>query len=528
MITGGLAIAGGTDGRFHAYDVTAGTERWASAAGGGEFTRGPATDGKVVFAGTSDGTFRAVSAATGREAWSHTLTASYFGTPGVRDGVVVDNLGAPDGSAELVAFDAATGKVRWRFAAPDRSDMSSPSIDGAAAYVSTATSGLYAIKVGDGSILWRVPDLRTTGPIVLVGGLAITVEPEASGGYAAVGLDRATGAERWRFEVGAGVDSPVAATAGRVFVGTVTGDFMAIGGSDLVAGSIGSSPPSPSAGASAMGAAATLVGTFSGAPGGLAKPADIDVDPSGASWVVEAGANDLAIFGADGVFRERWGRQGSGNGAFDFRRVKSTNPWGGLAFDAKGGLYVADSANFRVQYFDASRTWIRTIGRFGRANGQFLDPVAVAVGADGRIYVVDDARDDVQVFTSSGLYERTIGAHGSGPGQLRNAGGALIVGDRLLVADFDNRRVEVFGLDGAFMRTITDPAFDAPTGLALGPDGRVWLADASDRIHAFDPDGSRVDTWSVDASPSDLHVLADGRIVIADYLSGAVGIYRIP
>jgi outer membrane protein assembly factor BamB len=528
IVTGGLAIAGSTDSRLHAYDVKDGTERWASTAAAGEFTRGPSSDGKLVFAGTSDGTFRAVALATGKDVWNHATTAAYLGTSGVRDGLVVVNARTPDDYAELFAFDAASGKVRWRFATPDRSDMSSPSIDGSAVYVATASSGLFALKVSDGSVVWTAAALHSTEPIVLVGDEVVTGDPEGSGGYSAVGLDKAKGTERWRFDVRTEVQSPIVATAGRVLVGTLVGDVLAIGGPDLAAGAVQSSAPAPSAGGAGTGQAATLVASFSGAPGGLTKPADIAIDSKGATWVLEAGAADFAIFGADGVFKERWGRQGSGNGAFAFARVKSTNPWGGLAFDASGGFYVADSANFRVQYFNASRTWIRTIGRFGRGSGQFLDPVCVAVGPDGRVYVVDDARDDVQVFSASGTYERTIGAHGSGPGQLRNAGGALIAGDRLFVTDFDDRRVEVFGLDGTFVRTIVAPGFDSPTMLDLGPDGRIYLADSADRIHVFDPDGSHVDTWTVGVSPSDLHVLADGRVVIADYVSGAIGIYKVP
>ena len=57
-------------------------------------------------------------------------------------------------------------------------------------------------------------------------------------------------------------------------------------------------------------------------------------------------------------------------------------------------------------------------GGFGRANGQFLGPVSVAVDGNGNVYVSDETRDDVQVFTADGMYIRTIGEHGSEPRQL--------------------------------------------------------------------------------------------------------------
>jgi len=95
---------------------------------------------------------------------------------------------------------------------------------------------------------------------------------------------------------------------------------------------------------------------------------------------------------------------------------------GGIAFDAKGGFYVADTGNFRVQHFDKARKWLANIGKFGNEDGAFLDPVGIAVGPDGLVYVSDDARNDVQVFMPAGKHLRTIGGTGGGPGQLANIG----------------------------------------------------------------------------------------------------------
>ena len=72
----------------------------------------------------------------------------------------------------------------------------------------------------------------------------------------------------------------------------------------------------------------------------------------------------------------------------------------------------------------------------------------------------------MQVFEPDGDYLRTIGAPGSGDGELLNAG-LVVDGQRLLVADWDNHRIAVFGLDDTF-RENWYPVVGRPRGPAVG------------------------------------------------------------
>ena len=70
-------------------------------------------------------------------------------------------------------------------------------------------------------------------------------------------------------------------------------------------------------------------------------------------------------------FIKKWGSSGIGDGQFD-------QPWG-VAVDSSGNVYVADSANNRVQKFSSDGSFITKWGSTGTGDGQFNSPTGVAV-----------------------------------------------------------------------------------------------------------------------------------------------------
>ena len=66
---------------------------------------------------------------------------------------------------------------------------------------------------------------------------------------------------------------------------------------------------------------------------------------------------------------------------------------------------------------------------------------------------------------------------GSGEGQFNNSWSVVVNGDAVLVVDFHNHRVQVFGLDGSFVRQwggngVGAGQFDHPSGIACSGRGR--------------------------------------------------------
>jgi DNA-binding beta-propeller fold protein YncE len=69
-----------------------------------------------------------------------------------------------------------------------------------------------------------------------------------------------------------------------------------------------------------------------------------------------------------------------------------------VATDVSGNVYVTDQANYRIQAFSATGTYLNQWGSRGSANGQFQWPACVAVDASGNVYVSEFDGQRVQKF----------------------------------------------------------------------------------------------------------------------------------
>ena len=91
----------------------------------------------------------------------------------------------------------------------------------------------------------------------------------------------------------------------------------------------------------------------------------------------------------------------------------------GLAVDADGNLYVADTLNNRIEVFDADGKFIRTFGKAGDGPGYFSRPKGIAIDGDNHIWIADGMQDRVQVFNQEGQLLISFGGHGLLPGQFQ-------------------------------------------------------------------------------------------------------------
>ena len=98
----------------------------------------------------------------------------------------------------------------------------------------------------------------------------------------------------------------------------------------------------------------------------------------------------MQIFAADGSFRAKWGTFGDAAGMLNCPQ--------GIAFDAAGNCYLADTGNNRVQQFAPDGTLLAVWGKRGTEIGEFWLPCGIAVDNAGRVYVADTANDRVQIF----------------------------------------------------------------------------------------------------------------------------------
>jgi hypothetical protein len=82
-----------------------------------------------------------------------------------------------------------------------------------------------------------------------------------------------------------------------------------------------------------------------------------------------------------------------------------------VAFDANGNIFVADGAgNARIAKFDKEGRFVKSWGKRGSGNNEFVNVLSIAVDADGNVYAGDGGNKRIQVFDNNGTYKTSITA----------------------------------------------------------------------------------------------------------------------
>jgi DNA-binding beta-propeller fold protein YncE len=133
---------------------------------------------------------------------------------------------------------------------------------------------------------------------------------------------------------------------------------------------------------------------FSGSgsePGKLNNPEAAKFNSQGLCYVADLKNDRIQIFTKEGKFVKTFGKSGSGPG-----ELKSP---AGIAFDSHDNVYVCEIGNDRVQVFDKDGKHVTMWGKKGSGNGEFGNLHGILVDKKtGWIYVADSANNRIQVF----------------------------------------------------------------------------------------------------------------------------------
>jgi DNA-binding beta-propeller fold protein YncE len=237
-----------------------------------------------------------------------------------------------------------------------------------------------------------------------------------------------------------------------------------------------------------------------------AQISQVAVDSRGFVHVLRRGPPPVAVFTPLGEFAYAYGE----GEIFDSH---------GISIDAQDRVWVADRDAHQILGFtrEGARRLALGARHAPRWREPFNHPTRAASAPDGEIVVADgygNAR--VHRFTAEGAYLGGFGELGAGPGEFMTPHTIIVDrDDRLLIADRENDRVQIFDRSGCWLGEWR--GLCRPMDIAQRADGVILVTDQVPSVTAFAPEGRRIDRGR--PSPNGAHGIAispDDAIYLAE------------
>jgi sugar lactone lactonase YvrE len=246
----------------------------------------------------------------------------------------------------------------------------------------------------------------------------------------------------------------------------------------------------------------------------FANPLSVATDPSGTVFVADSFNHKIRKIANDGTVTTLAGSGviGSADGA---GQSASFNYPTGIATDARGNIYVADSGNFKVRVVSPAGnvTSLAGSGSIGSVDAtgtsaSFSNLGGLALDAAGNVYVADTGNNTIRKITQSGNVTTIAGtgAVGASNGSALSAtffglsGIAVDSSGTVYIADSGNGLVrklspngDVSTFAGSGVQAVTDgtglaASFASPLGLGVDSRGNTFVVDFG-RVRMITPDG---------------------------------------
>jgi len=213
----------------------------------------------------------------------------------------------------------------------------------------------------------------------------------------------------------------------------------------------------------------------------------VAVDANDRVYMITRGDARVIVYERDGRFVTSWG-----DGVF-------TNRTHCIRFGLDETILAVDDQAQTVRKFTPDGKLLMTLGTPGiasdtgydpnvpgfypklksirRGGPPFNRPTGVAVAPDNELYVSDGyANARVHRFSADGKLIQSWGEPGTGPGEFNLPHDIWVTDDgRVLVADRENDRIQIFSRDGKYIDQWTN--VQCPMGLCVDKQGLVYVAE---------------------------------------------------
>src|SRR5262249_50865170 len=210
------------------------------------------------------------------------------------------------------------------------------------------------------------------------------------------------------------------------------------------------------------------------------------IDSADRIWVLGLGQPPVQVYDAQGNYVLGWGTG---------QIVRCHQ----IRLDRQGYVWVADTERHCVYKFQPDGALLLTLGTPGQPGedgNHFHDPTDVAFTSDGDLFVADGyVNTRVVHFHGDGKFVKAWGRRGHRPGEFSLVH-AIVADqrDRLLVADRNNARIQIFDRSGNFLEQWCN--LMVPWGLWVSPRDEVWACGSS-------PAAWRDDAYALATPPHD-------------------------
>jgi DNA-binding beta-propeller fold protein YncE len=228
------------------------------------------------------------------------------------------------------------------------------------------------------------------------------------------------------------------------------------------------------------------------------KPAAVAVDPHDRIYCFNRSAeHPVVVFDRNGDFLLSWGA-----GQFRFPHA--------IRFDEQGNLWLTDGHHMQFMKFTPEGELLQTIGERGHRS-------ETGVPADDY---------------SSVAWKKVT--HGGGPFNLPTDIAFAPDGTMFMSDGYGNARVHKFSPEAAYLYSWGEPGtapgqFNLPHGVWFDRRGRLLVADReNDRVQLFDQDGKFLEIWPAELiGPAFFYVDADDIVYVAEHNGGMVSILTL-
>ena len=252
--------------------------------------------------------------------------------------------------------------------------------------------------------------------------------------------------------------------------------------------------------------------------GSFLSPQHLAFDSEDNLYVTDLGNARVQKFDSNGNFLLEWGSIGTESGKFG-------HPSGIVIYDKF--VFVVDNRNHNVQKFDLDGNFISKWGSYGSDNGFFKSPRGVTISDNEFIFVVDSGNARIQIFDLDGNYVSQFGQSGQRGGNFITPVDIAINSNKIFVTDSTLNGINIYDLDGKFLRTINDSVggFSInPNGIIFDEQNNFYISDyRNNRIIQYNEFGISLSVFGQmginDAQfkfPKDVAISKDGYLFVTD------------